>query len=149
MLWWVINCFTIQNILWELSIVEKHQIIKSESLKIIFKSNLTLCESVQNKLYIWLHSLAKPCSIYPNCCLVLFEVRDCKSFHCYLPALSQVQVDQKPTYKARYTESNGKENGVELWTYKHRENVPWQNINGLCSKITNRQTGPHKTAKLL
>jgi hypothetical protein len=31
----------------------------------------------------------------------------------------------------------------------HRGSFPEQNINGLCSKINNRQMGPHKSAKLL
>jgi hypothetical protein len=39
--------------------------------------------------------------------------------------------------------------GKSLGTHRHRGKVPEQNTNGFCSKIKNRQMGPHKTAKLL
>jgi hypothetical protein len=35
---------------------------------------------------------------------------------------SQVQVDQEPLYKSRYTETNKREIGEEPKTYKHRRN---------------------------
>ena len=50
---------------------------------------------------------------------------------------AQVQVDQRPPHKTRYTETNRTESGEELRIYWHRENFPEQNTNGLCSKIKN------------
>jgi hypothetical protein len=37
---------------------------------------------------------------------------------------AQVQVDQGPQYKIRYTESNRKESEKELQTHWHREEFP-------------------------
>jgi hypothetical protein len=50
---------------------------------------------------------------------------------------AQVQVDQGPPYKTRYTESNRRENGENSQILGHRVNVPEQNTNGLFSKIKN------------
>jgi hypothetical protein len=62
---------------------------------------------------------------------------------------AQVQVDQGPPHKARYTETYRKETGKMFGTHGHRGNFPEQNTNGLCSKIKNQQMGPHKIAKIL
>ena len=64
---------------------------------------------------------------------------DCKSIPSYLPVQTQVQVDQEPIHKTRYTESNGRESGEEPRTHSHREKFSEKNIIDLCSKITNRQ----------
>jgi hypothetical protein len=56
---------------------------------------------------------------------------------------------QGPPYKTKYTETNIQESGEEPRTHGHRGKVPEQNVNGLCSKIKNRQRRPHKIAKLL
>ena len=53
-------------------------------------------------------------------------------------------MDQGPLHKTRYTEYNGRENREEPKTHRHMGNFPEQNTNGLCSKITKRQMGPHK-----
>jgi hypothetical protein len=58
-------------------------------------------------------------------------------------------VDQEPSYKTRYTESNRRESREKSQTCGHRGKVPEENTNGLYSKINNRQMGPHKIAKLL
>ena len=58
-------------------------------------------------------------------------------------------MDQGPTHKTRYTESNGRESGEKPQTYRHRGKFSEENINGLGSKITNGQVGPPKTAKIL
>ena len=55
-------------------------------------------------------------------------------------------MDQGSLHKTRYTEYNGRENREEPKTHRHMGNFPEQNTNGLCSKITKRQMGPHKTA---
>ena len=62
---------------------------------------------------------------------------------------AQVQVDQGPPHKARYTETNRRESGEELQIHGLREKVAKENTNGLCSKIKSRQMGSHKTAKFL
>ena len=72
---------------------------------------------------------------------------------CELPILislykAQVQVDQGPSHKTRYTETYRGESGEEPQTHGLRGRIPEQNTNGLCSKIKNRQMGPHKIAKL-
>jgi hypothetical protein len=61
----------------------------------------------------------------------------------------QIQVDQGPPHKTRYTESNRRENREEPQTHGHWGNFPEQNTNGLCSKIKNQQMGPHETERLL
>jgi hypothetical protein len=48
---------------------------------------------------------------------------------------TQVQVDQRPPHKTRYTETNRKESEKEPRAHGHRENLPKQNSNSLCSKI--------------
>jgi hypothetical protein len=55
----------------------------------------------------------------------------------------------KQTKKNRYTESKRRESAKEPQTYGHRGNFPELNTNGLCSKINNKQMGPHKITKLL
>jgi hypothetical protein len=63
---------------------------------------------------------------------------------------AQVQVDQEPPRKTRYTKTDRRESEQEpRTTHGHRGKVLEQNTNGLCSKIKNRQMGPHKIAKLL
>ena len=62
---------------------------------------------------------------------------------------AQVQVDQEPPHKTRYTETNRKESGEEPWAHGHKGEFPEQNTYSLCSKIKNWQVGPHKIAKLL
>ena len=47
--------------------------------------------------------------------------------------------------KKKYTESNGREIREEPQTHRHMGKFPEQNTNILCSKITNRLMGPHKT----
>jgi hypothetical protein len=39
------------------------------------------------------------------------HVQKCKLIHSYFPVQAQVQVDQGPQHKARYTESNRREKG--------------------------------------
>ena len=62
---------------------------------------------------------------------------------------AQVQLDQRPSHKTRYTESNRRESGEELRTHRHTEKCPEQNTNGLCSKIINLQLRYHEIAKIL
>jgi hypothetical protein len=54
----------------------------------------------------------------------------------------QVQVDQEPPCKTRYTETTQRGSGEEHETQGHRGNFHEQNTNDLCSKIKNRQMGP-------
>jgi hypothetical protein len=62
--------------------------------------------------------------------------------------IAQVQVDQGPPYKTRYTETNRRESGEEPRIFWHRgKKIPEQNTNGLCCKIKNQQMEPHKIAK--
>jgi hypothetical protein len=51
---------------------------------------------------------------------------------------AQVQVDQGPQHKNRYTEYNRTENRKETQTYCHREKFPEQNTNGSGSMINNQ-----------
>ena len=60
---------------------------------------------------------------------------------------AQVQVGQVPPHKTRYTETNRKVSREEPQAHGHRGKIPEQNTNGLCSKIKNRQMGPHKTVR--
>jgi hypothetical protein len=46
----------------------------------------------------------------------------------------QVQVDQAPLHKTRYTETYRRESGEEPPAHGHRRKFPEQNTNGLCSK---------------
>jgi hypothetical protein len=62
---------------------------------------------------------------------------------------SQVQVDEGPPPKTRYTESNIRESEEKSLTHGHRGKFPEQNTNGLCSKISNRLMGLHKITKFL
>ena len=48
---------------------------------------------------------------------------------------AQVQVDQEPQYKTRYTEYNRQKVGKEPQTHWHRGKLPKQNINGSDYKI--------------
>jgi hypothetical protein len=41
------------------------------------------------------------------------QVEECTSIYSYLLYKAQVQVDQEPTHKTRYTESNRRESGEE------------------------------------
>ena len=50
---------------------------------------------------------------------------------------AQVQVDQRPPHKTRYTDTIRKESGEEYKTHRHRGKFSEQNTNGLCSKIKN------------
>jgi hypothetical protein len=55
---------------------------------------------------------------------------------------AQIQVDQGPPHKTRYTETNKKkkkeeESGKEPQAHGHRVKFPEQNTNSLCSKIKN------------
>jgi hypothetical protein len=59
------------------------------------------------------------------------------------------EVDQGPPHKTRYTDSDRRESGEEPRTHEHRGKTPEQNSNGLCSKMNNRQTGPHEIEKIL
>ena len=66
------------------------------------------------------------------------HVEECKLIHSYhLVQGTQVQVDQGPPHKARYTETNRRESGEEPQTHRNKGNFPDQNTNGLCSKIKN------------
>jgi hypothetical protein len=69
--------------------------------------------------------------------LVQLVVEECKSIHSYLLYKAQVQVDQGPAHKTRYTETNRKESGEEPRAHRHRGKFPEQNTNSLCSKIKN------------
>ena len=50
---------------------------------------------------------------------------------------AQLQVDQGPQNKTRYTESNIRESGKDPQTHWHRTKFPKQNSNGSGSKIKN------------
>ena len=50
---------------------------------------------------------------------------------------AQVQVDQGPPHKTRYTETNRRESRGKPRTHGHSGKFPEQNTNGLCSKINN------------
>jgi hypothetical protein len=50
---------------------------------------------------------------------------------------AQVQSDQGPPHKTRYTETNRKLSGGILQTHGHRGKFPEQNTNGLCSEVNN------------
>ena len=58
----------------------------------------------------------------------------------------QVQGDQGPPHKNRYSETYIKDSDEETQAHGHRRKFPEQNNNGLCSKIKNRQMGSHKIA---
>jgi hypothetical protein len=60
------------------------------------------------------------------------HVEKCRLIHSYLLVQTQVQEDQGPPHKSRYTETNRKESG-------HRGKFSEQNTNGLRSKIKNQQ----------
>ena len=62
---------------------------------------------------------------------------------------AQVQLDQGPPHKTRYTETNRKESGEEPGAHGYRGDFPEQDTNSLCPKIKNWQMGPHKITKLL
>jgi hypothetical protein len=62
---------------------------------------------------------------------------------------AQVQVDQEPPHKTRYTETNRKSSREEPLAHGHRGNFLEQNTNSLFSKIKNWQMGPYKIAKPL
>jgi hypothetical protein len=62
---------------------------------------------------------------------------------------AQVKVDQGTSHKTRDSETYRGESRKKLRRYGQRGKIPEQNSNGLCSKIKNRQMGPHKIAKLL
>jgi hypothetical protein len=61
---------------------------------------------------------------------------------------AQIQVDQGPPDKTRYTQCNRSENREEPWVVGHRGKLPEQNSNDLCFKSNNQQMGPHKIEKL-
>ena len=61
----------------------------------------------------------------------------------------QVQVDQGPPHKTKYTETNRKVSGEDHWVQGHKGKLPEQNTNSLWSKIKNWQMEPHKISKLL
>ena len=50
---------------------------------------------------------------------------------------AQLQVDQGPQHKTRYTESNIRESRKDPQTHWHRTKFPKQNANGSDSKIKN------------
>ena len=62
---------------------------------------------------------------------------------------AEVQVDQQPPHKNRYTEDNRRESGKEPQTHQHRENFPEQNTNGSGCKSNYRQMGSPKVEKFL
>jgi hypothetical protein len=63
------------------------------------------------------------------------HVEECKSIHSLCKA--QVQVDQGPQHKTRYTESNKRKIREEPQTHGHKGKFPELNTNVLCSKIKN------------
>jgi hypothetical protein len=65
------------------------------------------------------------------------HVEECELIHLISLYKAQVQVDQGPPHKIRYTETNRKESGEEPQAHGHREKFPEQNISSLCSKIKN------------
>ena len=65
------------------------------------------------------------------------HVEECKLIHSYFLYKAQVQVDQGPLHKIRYTENNRKESGEEPQAHGHRGNFPQENTNSLCSNIKN------------
>ena len=48
---------------------------------------------------------------------------------------AQVQVDQGPSHKTRYTKSKRRETGKEPQAHGYRGKCPEHNTTGLCSKI--------------
>ena len=62
---------------------------------------------------------------------------------------TQVQIDQRPPHKTRYTETIRSECGKELRTHRHRGKFTKQNINGLCFKIKNQKMAHHEITKFL
>ena len=73
-----------------------------------------------------------------------------KNAHHIDPFLSPcIKVDQGLPHKTKYTEYNRRKVEEEPQTQGHRKKFPEQNTKGLCSKIKNRQMGPHKIVKLL
>ena len=75
------------------------------------------------------------------------HVEKCKSTHSYLPVKSKSPSctfsHKGLSHKTRYTETY-RGSGEEHGTHVHRIKFPEQNTHGLCSKIKNRQMGPHK-----
>jgi hypothetical protein len=67
----------------------------------------------------------------------------------FLFPYTKFKVNQGSPHKTRYTETNRRKGGEEPWTHGHRGKIPEQNTSGLCSKINNRQMGPHKISKLI
>jgi hypothetical protein len=63
--------------------------------------------------------------------------------------LYKAQVDQGTPHKTRDTKTYRGESGEKPKRYGNRGKIPEQNSKGLCCKIENGQTGPHKVAKLL
>ena len=51
---------------------------------------------------------------------------------------AQVQVNQGPQYKTRYTESNRRENGKDPRIHWHRGKFPKQNSNGSGANMKNQ-----------
>ena len=51
-------------------------------------------------------------------------------------------MDQGPSHKTRYKESNRRESGEEPQRHQHRRKFPEQNTNGLCSKTYNGNVDP-------
>jgi hypothetical protein len=62
-------------------------------------------------------------------------VEESTSNHSYLLVQSSSPLDQGPSHKTRYTETNRRESGEEPRTHGYRGKFPEQNTNG--SKIKN------------
>ena len=60
-----------------------------------------------------------------------------------------LQLDQGPPHKTKYTEANRRKSGEEPHTRGHWGNFPEHNTNSLCCKMKSQKLEPHKIAKLL
>ena len=77
------------------------------------------------------------------------HVAEYKLIHSYLPVQVQVQVDQGPPHKTKYTESNRRESGETPRTHGHRENFSEQTPVAYALRSRIDKWEPHKIAKLL
>jgi hypothetical protein len=66
-----------------------------------------------------------------------YHVEECKSTHFISLYKVQIQFDQGPPYKTRYTETNRREIGEEPLAHEHSRKLPEQNASSLCSLIKN------------
>jgi hypothetical protein len=78
------------------------------------------------------------------------HLEECTMINSYLLYKAQVQVNQGPPHKFRYTENNRSKSGESFEHMSTVENfLNRKNTNVICSKINNRQVGLYKIPKLL